>query len=77
NEADLATFVELQKTKAETVNSWSVEVKDIDQITFDLSPKNPNKAAEAALREPKEILEEMGKLDEEGMKVLGDIIKEL
>ncbi|MEK6582252.1 MAG: hypothetical protein AABZ25_07685 [Nitrospirota bacterium] len=27
--------------------------------------KNPNKSGEVALREPKEILKEMGKLDEE------------
>ena len=73
NEADLATFVELQKTKAETENSWSIEAKNIEQTTFDLSAKNPNKAAEAALREPKEILEEMRKLDEESKKVMDSI----
>lgn len=61
NEADLAEFVELQKTKADIDNSWSVNVKDIDQTTFDLSVKNPNKNDAVILREPKEILEEMKK----------------
>jgi type I restriction enzyme M protein len=46
NEKDLEDFVNLQKTKAESENSWSIEVKDIDQTTFDLSAKNPNKKEE-------------------------------
>jgi type I restriction enzyme M protein len=46
----------LQKTKADSKNSWSVDMKDIDQETFDLSVKNPSKGAEVVLREPKEIL---------------------
>ena len=48
NEKDLEDFVNLQKTKAESENSWSINIKDIDQITFDLSAKNPNKKEEAA-----------------------------
>ncbi|MFA6423912.1 MAG: N-6 DNA methylase [Candidatus Magasanikbacteria bacterium] len=63
NEADLAEFVELQKTTANSDNSWSVDVKDIDQTTFDLSVKNPNKNNEVILREPKDILVEMKDLD--------------
>ncbi len=75
NENDLADFVKLQKTKAESENSWSVNVKDIDQITFDLSAKNPNKKEEAALRQPKEILEEMKALDEESANILNSILE--
>ncbi|OHA62484.1 MAG: type I restriction endonuclease subunit M [Candidatus Wildermuthbacteria bacterium GWA2_46_15] len=73
NEKDLAEFVELQKTKADSENSWSVDVKDVDQTTFDLSVKNPSRGGEVTLREPKEILEEMKKLDEENSKILVDI----
>jgi len=73
NEADLAEFVKLQKIKANSDNSWSVDVKDIDQTTFDLSVKNPNKGGEVALRSPQEILEEMGKLDKDSKKVLENI----
>ena len=58
NENDLAEFVELQKTFAESENSWTVNVKDIDQSTFDLSVKNPNKKEETTLRPPQAILEE-------------------
>jgi len=54
NEKDLADFVELQKSKAESENSWSLNIADIDQATFDLSAKNPNTPEEAPLREPVE-----------------------
>lgn len=57
NEADLAEFVELQKTKADSPNSWTLKIADINTLTFDLSAKNPNKKEEAALRPPQKILE--------------------
>jgi len=75
NEKDLAEFVELQKTKTESENSWSINIKDIDQATFDLSAKNPNKKEETALRQPKEILKEMRALDEESAEILNSIMK--
>jgi type I restriction enzyme M protein len=73
NEKDLAEFVELQKTKANSENSWSIDVKDIDEKTFDLSAKNPNKKEESALRQPQEILEEMRKLDAETEEIFESI----
>jgi type I restriction enzyme M protein len=75
NEKDLADFVELQKTKAESENSWSIDIKDINQVTFDLSAKNPNKKEEVALRQPQEILEEMKALDEESADILNSILE--
>ena len=77
NEADLTKFVELQKTKADGANSWSVDISKIDQTTFDLSVKNPNKSNEVTLREPKEILKEMKKLDEESGKIFKKISESL
>ncbi len=76
NERDLAEFVALQKTKAESENSWTINIKDIDQTTFDLSAKNPNTPEEAPLRQPNEILENMASLDKESSKIL-ETIKEL
>ncbi|GBE26453.1 putative type I restriction enzymeP M protein [bacterium BMS3Bbin03] len=73
NENDLAEFVELQKTKADSDNSWSVDIKDINQTTFDLSVKNPNNNNEIILREPAEILEEMKALDKESSEILKSI----
>lgn len=73
NENDLAEFVELQKTFASSENSWSVNVKDIDQSTFDLSVKNPNAPEAAPLRQPQAILEEIKALDEESTEILNSI----
>ena len=75
NENDLAEFVELQKTKADSENSWTVNIKEIDQNTFDLSAKNPNKKEETALRQPQDILEEMKALDEESAEFLNSILE--
>ena len=75
NEKDLAEFVELQKTKANSENSWTINAKDIDQNTFDLSVKNPNTPEEAALRQPQDILTAMKNLDEESTAVINSILK--
>jgi type I restriction enzyme M protein len=75
NEKDLEDFVNLQKSKAESENSWSINVNDIDQITFDLSAKNPNKKEELALRKPEDILEEMKALDDESKDILNSILE--
>lgn len=73
NEDDLAEFVKLQKKKKDSKNSWSVDIKDIDQTTFDLSVKNPNKGGEVPLREPREILGEIKELDEKSGEILNYI----
>lgn len=73
NEKDLAEFVDLQKTFADSENSWTVNAADIDQTTFDLSAKNPNKKEETALRPPQAILAEMKALDEESAAILNSI----
>lgn len=75
SEKDLADFIKLQKSKAESENSWSINVKDIDQKTYNLSAKNPNKKEEAALRQPQEILEEMKALDEETTEILNSVLE--
>jgi type I restriction enzyme M protein len=73
NDEDLAAFVKLQKTKADSVNSWSIDIKDVGLETYDLSVKNPNKNSEVKHRSPKEIIEEIAKLDEESARVLKKI----
>lgn len=75
NVGDLVNFVELQKTKAESENSWSIDVKDVDHKTFDLSIKNPNKKHTSALRPPKEILSEIKALDVESANLLNSIME--
>ena len=73
NDEDLAEFVKLQKTFADSPKSWSVDAKTIDRASFDLSVKNPNGGEEIAHRSPAEILEEIAALDAESAKVLGNI----
>lgn len=73
NDEDLAEFVKLQKTFADSPKSWSADAKDIDQATFDLSVKNPNGGEEVQHRSPQEILAEIAALDTESAKVLAGI----
>jgi type I restriction enzyme M protein len=70
NDADLAEFVQLQKTFADSPKSWSVDVKDIDPATGDLSVKNPSAAETVAHRSPQEIMEEISRGDSECTAVL-------
>jgi type I restriction enzyme M protein len=70
NDEDLREFVELQATFAESERSWLVDVADINPESFDLSVKNPNKAEEAPLREPQEILAVIAALDAESAEIL-------
>ena len=63
----------MQKTKTDSENSWTVSVADVDKTTFDLSVKNPHKKDETALRDPKEILDEMKELDEEAAGIIKKI----
>ncbi len=73
NDADLAEFITLQKTKADSPKSWSVDMAGIDPKTFDLSVKNPNGGEETAHRSPEAIIEEIAALDAESAEVLGTI----
>ena len=73
NDADLKEFVEMQASFPESERSWSVDVQKIDRASFDLSVKNPNKAEEAALRDPEDILDEIAALDAESAEILSGI----
>ena len=73
NDDDLAEFVKLQKTFADSPKSWSVDAKSIDPSTFDLSVKNPNGGEEVKHRSPEEIMDEIAALDAESAEVLANI----
>ena len=73
NDDDLADFVALQKTFADSPKSWSLDAKDIDPITFDLSVKNPSGGETVTHRSPQEILEEITTLDTESAELLENI----
>ena len=73
NENDLAEFVELQKTKADSDKSWSVSIESVDPVTRDLSVKNPNSGDEVVHRTPADIMNEIAALDAESAEVLQTI----
>ena len=73
NDDDLAEFVKLQKTFADSPKSWSVDAKTIDQTTFDLSVKNPNGSEAIMHRSPEKIMDEIAALDAESAEVLENI----
>ena len=73
NDADLAEFVELQKTCADSPKSWSIDAATIDPTTLDLSVKNPNGGETVVHRSPQAIMDEIAALDAEGAEVLAKI----
>ena len=73
NDNDLAEFVELQKTRADSGQSWTVDMADVNPESFDLSVKNPHTPEEAPLKHPQEILTHIRLLDEETDKILQSI----
>ncbi len=74
NDADLAEFIELQKTFADSPKSWSVDVtRSLSTAEVDLSVKNPNGGEEFIHRSPQAIMEEIAALDAESAEVLENI----
>ena len=73
NDEDLAEFVKLQKTFADSPKSWSMDAKTIEKETFDLSVKNPNGGEEVKHRSPQDIMDEIDALDAESAEVLANI----
>jgi type I restriction enzyme M protein len=73
NDDDLKEFVALQMQPRDTENSWTLDVGNLDRATYDLSAKNPNKAEEAALRDPNDIIAEIAALDAQSAEILAGI----
>jgi type I restriction enzyme M protein len=70
---DLAEFIKLQKTFANSPTSWTVDAKGIDITTFDLSAKNPNGSEQIKHQSPQKIMDQIVALDAESAKVLAKI----
>jgi len=73
NDADLADFIKLQKTKKDSDNSWTVDIADIDTTTYDLTVRNPNAAGPVELGTPQEILKEIKTLDTRATTLLAEL----
>lgn len=73
-EADLADFVAMMPNKAESENSWSIDVSKLDD-NLDLSVKNPNKVEVVDNRTPQEIANEIVTLNAESQQLLDEILQ--
>ena len=73
NDNDLAEFVSLQAKAEDSDNSWTVNLADVDQDSWDMSVKNPNRDDEVVLRDPVEILDEIQTLDLETAEILESV----
>ena len=73
NDEDLKDFVTRQANFEDSDNSWAISIDDVDQESFDLSVKNPNKTDEAPLRDPEVIINEIETLDKESEEILEGI----
>jgi type I restriction enzyme M protein len=73
---DFEEFLDLHFNQSESVNSWTVKHKDINQNNYDLAVQNPNKVEVVDKRTPNEIILEIEQLDVKASEAL-KAIKEL
>jgi type I restriction enzyme M protein len=73
NDHDLADFVALQHSKADSAQSWSIDVTSINDTTYDLSVKNPHVSTDVVHRTPSEILADIADLDTQSAEALETI----
>ena len=73
NDTDLEEFINLQKTKADSEKSWSINIAAVQTHNYDLTVKNPNAKEEQVFRTIEDILAEMETLDEETLEILTTI----
>ncbi len=74
NDDDLADFLKLHKTRADSPKSWTVDAAGVGEANgYDLSVKNPNGNDEVVHRSPQEIFDEIARTDAECAKVLKKI----
>lgn len=72
NEDDLTDFLKLQKIKADSENSWSIDISTLGE-DYDLSVKNPNLVEEVDERSASEIVTSLISLHEEAENLLSEI----
>ena len=75
NEDDLADFLTLQKTKADSENSWTIDVSTLNE-DCDLSVKNPHKVEEVDERTPEEVYDNLRSLGHQANDILDSLLEE-
>ena len=72
-DVEMIDFIDLYQLKQSSPKSWSIDISDISNSTFDLSFENPSKPKEPKLRLPEEILTEMTKLNQETKNIISTL----
>jgi type I restriction enzyme M protein len=75
NDKDLTEFVQLQKKLVDSDKSWSLDVKQVDPTTLDLSVKNPNGGEIVSHRSPHDLLDEIAALDAQSAELIARVRK--
>jgi type I restriction enzyme M protein len=70
---DMSDFLEKYSSRANSENSWTVDIDDLDQETLDLNVSNPHKPKTKELKSPESILEEIKKFNDEVAEILTEI----
>lgn len=73
NEADLREFVYLSKARADSQQSWRVDLSEIDPTTWDLSVKNPNTVTETEFGNPEDLIAELESLSDKTRETLATL----
>jgi type I restriction enzyme M protein len=73
SELDLQEFADLVANQGEGENSWSLDIKDVNKDTWDLSVANPNRKEKVDNRTPEQILAEIEALDAEVAEAISAI----
>jgi len=63
----------MQKTRALSPKSWTLDIQAVDPATRDLSVKNPHGGEAVLHRSPADLLDEIADLDTQSAEVLEKI----
>jgi len=74
NDNDLKDFLNKQKGKEVSLNSWFVDFEHINKKSYDLSVSNPNKQIEVINISPNELISEINRIDADSKNLISDEI---
>lgn len=75
-ESDLTEFIQLQKTREESENSWLLDVDNLGD-DYDLSARNPNRIEVFDKRTPIQIAQHIERINKDNSRLLSEIMQVL
>ncbi len=73
NISDMYDFVEKYKSREQSDHSWTISINDIDKTSADLGVRNPFVEESEELKDPKNILEDIKKIDARVAEILAGL----